>query len=250
MQYAAAPPAGLTQTNPTVRTARIAGAWYLLLIVASLFSFIYGGSLVVEGNPAATAHNLEGSETVYRVSVVAALLAAVVWILLARALYRLLSPVHRGQASLMVTFVVVSVPLSFLEGIDQLGALTVIQGGGYLSAFSQSQLQAAGLLLIELSRQVADVNSIFFGLWLLPFGVLVYRSGFIPRVFGVLLVINCFAYLAISLVAMLGVPAQFASIYSKVVLLPQAAGELSIMAWLLIRGANLRSPRAVDPASA
>ncbi len=72
--------------HPTVKAARIAGAWYLLLVVTSLFSFIYGNSVVVSGNATATAHNILSSETLYRVSIVFLLLAAVVFILLVKAL--------------------------------------------------------------------------------------------------------------------------------------------------------------------
>ena len=230
--------------HPTVKAARIAGAWYLLLVVTSLFSFIYGNSVVVSGNATATAHNILSSETLYRVSIVFLLLAGVVFILLVRALYTLLSGVNRSQAWLMVTFALVSIPISFVGALFQFAAVTFMHGASFISGFNQSQLDALGMAFLNLSTQLANVNSIFFGLWLLPFGALVYASGFIPRIFGVLLIINCFAYLAISLVAMLNVPPPYSTVFQAVVLLPQAAGELSIMAWLLIKGARVQAMEA------
>ena len=230
--------------HPTVRAARVAGAWYLLLVVTSLFSYIYGNSVVVSGNAAATAHNILPSETLYRASIVFVLIAAVVFILLVRALYRLLSGVNRNLAWLMVTFGLVSIPISFVGALFQFAAVTFMRGGSYLSAFNQSQLDAMGMAFLNLSTQMANLDSIFFGLWLLPLGALVYASKFIPRVFGVLLIINCFAYLAISLVAMLNVPPPYSTVFQAVVLLPQAAGELSFMAWLLIKGARVQALEA------
>src|SRR5215831_1508266 len=159
--------------HPTVKAARIAGAWYLLLVVTSLFSFIYGNSVVVSGNARDTAHNILSSETLYRVSIVFVLVAAVLFILLVRALYRLLSDINRNQAWLMVAFVLVSIPISFVGALFQFAATTFMRGGSYLSAFNQSQLEAMGMAFLNLSVQLANLNSIFFGLWLLPFGLLV-----------------------------------------------------------------------------
>jgi hypothetical protein len=227
--------------HPTVRAARVAGAWYLLNVVTSLFSYIYGNSMVVSGDAAATAHNILANETLYRISIVIGLVAAVAFIMLVRALYRLLGTIDRNQAWLMMTFVLVSIPISFVGALNRFAAVTFMHGGSYLSTFSQSQLDSLGMAALNMSSQVANLNSIFFGLWLLPFGLLVYASGFIPRIFGILLVINCFAYLAISLVAMLGVPPPYSTVFQAVVLLPQAAGELSIMAWLVIKGANVQA---------
>jgi hypothetical protein len=230
--------------HPTVRAARVAGVWYVLLVAAGLVGFVYAGSLVVSGDAAATAHNILASETLYRVSIVVVVAGAVVWIFLVRSLDSLLGGINRGQASLMVTFVLVSVPLLLLQALCELAALMFMHGGSFLSAFNQSQLDALSMACIQFSGRVTDVNTVFFGLWLLPLGALVYASGFIPRIFGVLLIIDCFAYLAISLVALLNVPPPYSTVINDILILPQQAGELAFVAWLLIKGANVQAAEA------
>jgi len=97
------------------------------------------------------------------------------------------------------------------------------------------------MFFLGLHRQGLVVNAIFWGLWLFPFGVLVMRSGFVPRILGVLLIVNCFAYLAVSLTSLL-LP-SYASVVARVAVIPEAAGELPIVVWLLIKGAKvLRLP--------
>src|SRR5712692_6003051 len=105
--------------QPTVKAARIAGGLYLLLTVTSLFAFIYIGTLIVSGDAAATASNILASETLFRISILVELAASIVFIFLVMTLYRLLSGVDKGYASLMVAFVLVSIPISFLQGLMQ-----------------------------------------------------------------------------------------------------------------------------------
>ena len=220
---------------PTARTARIAGVWYLLLAVAGIFAYQYVPHLIIAGDPAATALNMLGSETIVHVGVVAELAEAVLSIFLVRALYRLLTGVDKNYASLMVTLVLVAVPIAFVIVLTELGALILYSGASFLvSGFGQAQLQALALVLLDLHSEGLDVASIFWGLWLFPLAILVYRSGFIPRILGVLLAVNGFAYLVISLVSLL-LP-SYATAVSQVLFLPEALGELSMMIWLLAKG--------------
>jgi hypothetical protein len=181
--------------QPTVKAARIAGSLYLLLIVTSLSAFIYTGALIVSGDATATANNILASETLFRISVIIELAAAIVFLFLVRTLSRLLNSVNKGYASLMEIFVYVSIPISFLSAITQIAGAQLIHGAGFLSVFNQNQLNAIALVFLNLANQISAANSIFFGLWLFPLGILVRRSGFIPKILGILLFINGSAYL-------------------------------------------------------
>jgi hypothetical protein len=214
---------------------RLAGVLYLLLTVISIIPFAYVGTLVVAGNPTATAANVLANETSFRLSIVLELFAAIIFIPLVLALYGLLNSVNRSYARLMVVFAVVSVPITFFQGLMQLAALEFIHGPSFLSILPPSQMTAVAQVFIDLSNQVLYLNDIFFGLWLLPFGALVFRSRFIPRVLGVLLLINGFAYLGY--ISLLVFPSS-ANLVSELLLLPELVGELPIMAWLLIKGAK------------
>jgi hypothetical protein len=140
-----------------------------------------------------------------------------------------------------VGLVLVSVAISFVNVLNSIAALTLFRGTDYLAALGKPQRDALGMLFLALHRQGVGVVGIFWGLWLFPFGVLVIRSGFLPRLLGVLLILNCVGYVAASLTTLL-LP-SYASVASRVVM-PTLLGELWIMLWLLIRGARVQSSGA------
>ena len=228
--------------HPTDKAARIAGWWYLSIVVTAPFCLMYvPGKVIVSGNATATATNILAHETLFRFGIVVALLSSVLFICLVMALYRLLSGVNKAHASLMVVFVLVLCAVGFLNELNNIAALILARGAPFLAVFDKSQLDALAYLFIRLHGQGNIINQIFWGFWLLPFGMLVMRSGFLPRIIGVLLIANCFAYLAIGLTTLL-LP-DYASIVSTIAFLPMAAGELSIVLWLLIKGAKVPPSR-------
>jgi len=232
--------------HPTNRTARVAGLLYLLVGLPAPFSLIYiPRTLIVPGNVTATANNILGHEMLFRAGIVSGLLSSVAFIFLVMALYRLLSGVSKTHAALMVILVVVSVAIGFLNEVNNIAALNLFRGGDFLAVFDKPQRDALGMLFLGLHRQGLVVNQIFWGLWLFPFGVLVMRSGFLPRILGLLLIVNCFAYVAASLMSLLW--PSYATVVSRA-MLPALLGELWIMLWLLIKGANVQ-PLAAAPAS-
>ena len=223
--------------HPADKTARVAGVLYLLMGAPAVFSLMYvPHKLVVPGNAEATANNVTGSETLFRLGIAAELAAAVFLLLLALALHRLLSHVDRNHARLMVGMVLVSVAISFANVLNSIAAVTLFRGTDYLSALDKPHRDALGMLFLALHRQGIGVVGIFWGLWLFPFGVLVMRSG-LPRLLGVLLILNCVGYVAASLTTLL-LP-SYANIVARVVM-PTLLGELWIMLWLLIRGARVQ----------
>jgi hypothetical protein len=221
------------QPHPTKNTGRIAGFLYLLASIAAGFNILYVlPTLFVPGNATETASNILASETLFRIGILAELISAIVLFLCARALYRLLNGVNKGYASLMVTFVLVAVPISFLNALNEIAALELLGGASFLSVFQKSQLDALAVMFLNLHSDGLDIVNIFWGLWLLPFGVLVYRSGFFPRILGVFLVIACFGYVTQSLVPLLSLP--YGNVISPVTDALGALGEVPMMVWLLV----------------
>jgi hypothetical protein len=235
--------------HPPKKAARIAGAVYLSMIVTGPFSLIYVPSkLIVSGNAAATADNILAHETMFRLAILADLAGSVIFICLAIALYRLLSGVSKTWAGLMVAFVLVSAAVGFLNTLNNIAALTLFRGADFLAVFDKPQRDALGMLFIRLHTQGIFIDEIFWGLWLFPFGLLVFRSGFLPRFLGVWLMINCFGYVLLSATALFFPDYYEAAFrYSQPVLF----GELAIMLWLLIKGAKVpASPSILQPAAA
>ncbi len=229
---------------PTVRSARIAGLLYLVNAITSTIGFTYGtralitpGSpvLIVPGNPEATISKILASESLFRLGMVSELTSGIAFILLAFALYKLLSGVDKTQARLMAAFILFSVPISFLNILNELSALDLLHSGAS-SGFTQSQLNTLVTMSLDLHSQGLVVNAIFWGLWLLPFGFLIYRSGFIPRILGILVGVNGVAWIIGSLAILLSLP--FASFAPMIVVV--SFGEPLIIAWLLLKGVSVK----------
>jgi len=224
--------------HPTLKAARIAGVTYLVIVLTGLFSLMYvPGKLIVRSDATATAGNVLAHEMLFRLGIFGNLLGTVVFICLGIALYRLLRDVSLTQAWLMLSFVLVSSAVAFVDEVNNLAALILFRGGDFLTVFDQTQRNALGMLFLRLHGQGIVVNEIFWGLWLLPFGVLVYQSRFLPRILGAWLVLNCFAWLAFGIAGLLW-PQYSQTVYH--IISPVLVGEMAIMLWLLIRGANVK----------
>src|SRR5262249_49783508 len=175
---------------PTSKAARIAGVVYLAMVLP--FAMLYvPGKLIVRDNPTATAENILAHETLFRLSIFGDLIGHVIFICLSIALYRLLSSVNKSWALLMVGFVLVSAAVGFLTTLNELGAFIFFRGSDFLAVFDKAQREALGMFLIKLHTQGVFIDEIFWGVWLFPFGWLVYRSGFLPRVIGLWLILAC-----------------------------------------------------------
>lgn len=220
--------------NSTQKTARIAGALYLLSSVTAGFPLIYVPStLIVRGNATTTANNILASEMLFRLGIISELIGAIVFIFMVRALYRLLSGVNKTHASLMVTLVLVSVPITFVNVFNEIVALTLLHGPSFLSVFDKPQRYALAMLFLGLHGDGVTLANTFWGLWLFPFGVLVMKSRFLPRILGVLLIIDGFALVVVSFTGLL-LPA-YLDVVNRFAIIPKL-GELWTMAWLLIKG--------------
>ncbi len=224
--------------HPTDKAARVAGAIYLSMIITAPFSLIYiPSTLFVRGNATATANNILAHQTLFRLGIVTDLITAVIFIFLVLALYRLLSGVNQTHASLMVALALVSAAVGFMNVLNEIAALSLFRGADFLAVLEKPQRDALGMLFLRLHGQGNVINEIFWGLWLFPFGVLVMRSCFLPRILGVWLIINGFAYVVLSFTGLLLPQYQDVAFRSA---FPLLLGELAIMLWLVIKGAKVQ----------
>jgi hypothetical protein len=222
--------------NSTKKTARIAGLLYLVNAVTGFFGIIYvPGKLIVSGNATATATNILTSERLFRLGIASELICAVEFVFVFWVLYRLLGGVNKTHASLMVILGMVFVPIMVMNTLTEIGALMLLHGADFLSVFDKRQLESMALLFLDL-HHCGYVVGWIFGLVHLHFGVLVFRSGFLPRILGVLLIAASFGYVADSLTPFL-LPG-YANIVGRLAGIPLALGEPSIILWLLIMGAK------------
>jgi hypothetical protein len=238
--------AGCAQWERTVSStqqqARAAGVLYLLVVLSAPVGLIYvPGKLIVSGDAAATASNIRASEWLLRIGIASELIHQIIFVFVVLALYRLFKPVSETHArQMLVLGALLSVPIMFVNVLNEIAALVLVSGADFLAVFPKSQLDALAYLFLRLHGQGINVVSIFWGLWLFPFGTLVIRSGFIPRVLGVLLIIAGCANLANCFTALI-LP-QYAPLVSPVAE-PLQLAELPIVFWLLIWGA--RPPAAL-----
>jgi len=224
--------------NSERRPARQAGLIYLLLTIAGVFTLMaVPGRTIVDGDATATAARILGAESLYRAGIAVGLLNSVVFLLLAVALYRLLVEVHASLAKLMVMLVLVQVPLVIGDSMNQLAALLLVKGEPYLAVFDTAQKNALAMLFLRIDSQGTIACQFFWGLWLVPLAILVYRSGFLPRFLGVYLAINAFAYVALCAV---GVCWPQHLTLANSVSFPALMAEPVFTLWLLIMGAKPR----------
>jgi hypothetical protein len=233
-----------------MNAGRYAGLLYVGMSVFGFFAMGYvPGKLMVHGDAAATVSNVAAHETLFRLGIASQLIGQAGFIFVALALYELLKGVNRRQASLMVTLIVVSIPIAFLNEVNSFAALLLIRGADFLQVVDQPQREALAMLFVNLHARGLVVAELFWGLWLFPLGLLVYRSRFLPRFLGVWLGLAGMAWVILSLTGVLW--PEYASAVDKYSQ-PAVFGELAFMFWLLIRGAEpagekLR-PGALQPA--
>ncbi len=223
--------------NSTKKQARTAGLLYLLIGITAPIGLMYVPSkLMVSGDATATADRIRASESLLRIGIVSELIPQAIAVFLVLALYRLFKPVNKAHArQLVVLGALVSVPIMFVNVLNEIAALILVSGADFLSVFDKDQLDALAFLFMRLHGEGINVASVFWGLWLFPFGMLVIRSGFIPRVFGVLLLIAGVAYLVSAFTSIL-LP-EHAHRVGQVAMILEI-GEVPIIFWLLIWGAK------------
>ena len=213
--------------------ARRAGALYFLFSIVAIVGEFVIPSAMVPGGPAATVRNIASAGTLYRVDLLIGFVTLLMFAFLVVNLHRLFRDVDGEQSMLMVVLVSIGIAVSLANMLHKLTPLVLLSGDDYLSAFPRPQLEAMALNALRQFSQGAAISTTFWGLWLFPFGILVIRSGFIPRIFGILLIVAGIAYLTSSVTAL--VLPEHRSAVSRA-MMPLYFGEVPIIFWLLFKG--------------
>src|SRR5215211_7351033 len=220
-------------------TARIAGFLILLIAVLAPFSILYlPSTLIVPGDAAATAGNVMASEGLFRLGIVVDSLVVLLEIVVIAILYVLLRPVNRTLA-LVAAFARLAMTIVMAVNVfNSLGVLLLLGDAEYLTAFEPGQLHALVLLFLNLHESGIYVWQVFFALHWVAVGYLVFKSGFFPKILGIMLMVTCLGYLIDSF-GILFPSSGALSIVSSVLLAAGVIGELSFTLWLLIKGVNV-----------
>jgi hypothetical protein len=219
---------------------RVAGLWYLLLIIIGPLRLIYiPNKLFAPGDAAATVNNIAAHEFLFRLGIFSELAGAVILILLTLAFYRLFVSVDRTLATLVVILGgVMPAVIYFVGVVYDFGALLVARHADFLSVFDEPQRNALAILFLKLRDAQNTAAEVLWGLWLFPLAVLVYRSRLVPRFLGVWLALGGAAWLALSVTGTLW--PQYQGTAFKISQ-PATLAEIALTLWLLIRGTHSRS---------
>lgn len=218
------------------KTARIVGLLYLMVVLTGIFTLMYvPNKLIVWDNAPLTFQNITANETLFRLGIVSGLACYMFFLFLSLTLYKLLKQVKENYAKLMVLFVVLGVSIFFINVQNELTVLSLVTDPNYLNILSTEQIQSQVLIYLNQYDSGMSIAHIFSGLWLFPFGYLVFKSGFLPKILGILLMLGCFGYLInfTGFTLFKNYP-EFG--ISKFVSLPASIGEIGTCLWLLIIG--------------
>jgi hypothetical protein len=220
------------EASPRPR-ARITGVVYLFYFLTAVLGVFFMGGIVVDGDAAATATNLLAHESLFRLGLATGLVATAGYIALTALFYGLFKPVNRSLSLLAAFFSLVGCAILAFASLFQIAPLVVLGGSPYLSVFKVEQLRALALMFLELNTQAGNICVVFFGVYCLLIGNLIFRSTFLPRILGVLMALAGLGWLTF-----LSPPlANHLSPYNLVL---GFLAELSLMLWLLVMGVNVQ----------
>ena len=228
--------------NSSKNTARLAGLLWLLSTAAGGFGLIYiRSNVLVPGDAAATAGNIIAAESLYRAAIVSSLFSQIFMFFLGLTLFHLFKEVNKRLATVLVASVIIAVTIAFANSLNHFGALLVLGQADYLNVFSAEQLDAIAMTLIRLANSAGQgLLEIFWAPYYFSFGLLTIRSRFLPKVFGILLMIMGVGF-AINVFEKFLFPQFYPALFSQLAMLGGALGGIPTMLWLLIKGVNVQS---------
>ena len=224
------------------KLARVAGLLYLVIIIAGIFAeFFVRQSLIVPGDATTTANNIMASEMLFRAGIAADLVMIMADVALALVFYLLFKAVSNGLALLAAFFRLAQAAVLGINLLNLFFALGLLSGADYLSVFGADQLDAFSMLFLNAHSIGYSIGLVFFGVNLFILGYLVFKSGYVPRILGILLIAASLGYLVDSFAKVL-LPnyAEFQPIFDLVVLMPAFIAELSLGLWLLLKGVKVQ----------
>lgn len=215
------------------KTARLAGLLFLLWIVSGFYDMFYvSPKIFVSGDPVASAQNILKYETLFRTGIFSGLITNTIWVLLVWVFYQLFRSVNERYSKLLVASVLVQVPVAFVNAGLSIAAVITLKGE-ILKSFELAQRQDIAMAFLKINEYSVLALVLFYGLWLFPLAILVYQSVFIPRFFGIWLILNGIVYVLLSFVGIV-LPEYRDTVFT--VGMPAMFGELVLMLWLLIKG--------------
>jgi len=223
------------------KIARVAGIGYLVIFITGIFSnFFVVESLIVSGDAAQTAHNIMDNDFLFRIGILSFFIMVVFDVVLAWALYVLLKPVNKNLSLLSGWLRLVNSTIFGIALYNLLSVLQILSGAEYLKVFVTDQLQAQVMLSLNTFNSTWLIGLVFFGFHLFVLGYLIFKSGYIPRILGILLVIASIGYLIDSVANfLLSNYTDYKNLFLMIVVVPGIIGELSLTFWLLLKGAKI-----------
>jgi len=238
--------APMNNLTAITRTAKLTGLLYFLLALAAVYSYMYvSPRTMVPGDIAATAKKMLDNEFLFRTSIASDIITNVLFVILIIFLYRLFREVSEILSLFMAGLAFVAIPVSFIGESLRLMALEIFKGN-LLRSFSTEQAQDVSSTLLKIDNYTGQLTTFHWGLWLIPMAWLIYKSGFIPKILGILLFVNGLGYLFSSITFIL-FPDSLSEV-SKIVYPTYFIGELPLIFWLMIKG--IRSGYKLNPIDA
>ena len=226
----------MTTASPRLK-ARIAGVFYIITIIMGLFAEVFvRGTLVVRDDAAVTAANILANESLYRFGLAADLIMIACYIAVTLLFYVLFKPVSRSLSLLAAFFSLVGVAVLAANSLNHIAPLVFLGGAPYLSAFETTQLQALARVSLKMHGQGYSISAVFFGIYCVMLGYFVFRSGFLPRILGILMALGGLCFLTSSFLIFLS--PTLAARLPDIGMLGGIA-ELSLSLWLIVMGINV-----------
>ncbi len=217
------------------RLARIAGFCYLVVIATGLFSEVFvRQTLRVTNDALTTAHNIQTNEMLFRWGFVADLINFIVGIPTILIIYNFFKKSNKILLQIALTLVIIQTAIIAVNLLNQITPLLLLTNDTYLSTFQQSQLATLSLLSLNIQSQGYAIGLVFFGIYCILIGFVIYKTNAMPRVIGVLYAIAGLCYLINSFTMFLS--KGFANPIFVYLAIPIFIGELSVCLWLLLKG--------------
>ena len=234
------------------KAARVAGLGYLIIFILGGFTnFIARDNLIVAGDAATTASNIMASESLFRMGIAGGVIVLAADAVVAWALYIFLKPVNKSLSLLAAWFRLLFVAIAGINLLNLLIVLLLLSGADYLTVFETGQLQAQVMMFLGAHEFGINFSFVFFGLHIFLLGYLIFNSGYIPRILGILLIIAAVGYQIDSFASFLSSTySDNEALFILFVSVPSIISEFSLTLWLLIRGGKIQQQDNPAPASA
>jgi hypothetical protein len=232
--------------NSNKRTARVAGLLWFLVAVTTAFSLIYvRPKLIVFADAAATVNNIIANESLFRMGIASGILSQVFLFFFGLTIFRLFKGVDKTLATVFLTSLLVGVGVGVVNALNNIGALVVLSNPDYLKAFQPEQITGQAMTFLRLNNFGIGLIEIFSAIFLFSLGLLIIKSGYIPRILGILLMIGACAF-PINTFTKILLPQFYPALITQLTMILNAFGSPATMLWLLIKGVNEPQPISED----